>query len=175
MRPLKVWRQPFHADLWRHRLVAHLRRWALLYLVVGLAITWFHQHYSLGLNVTESLPGHVFLIHHGESPGLGEYVAFRWPGGGPYPAGATFVKLMAGLPGDVVTQVDGSYFINDFPVGRAKDVDRQGHPLLPGPTGTIPPGTFYVLGTHPDSLDSRYALTGWVPQAQIIGRAYVLF
>jgi conjugal transfer pilin signal peptidase TrbI len=32
-----------------------------------------------------------------------------------------------------------------------------------------------VRAPHPDSLDSRYALTGWVTQAQIIGRAHVLF
>jgi conjugal transfer pilin signal peptidase TrbI len=32
-----------------------------------------------------------------------------------------------------------------------------------------------VRAPHPDSLDSRYALTGWIAEDQIIGRAYALF
>jgi conjugal transfer pilin signal peptidase TrbI len=61
------------------------------------------------------------------------------------------------------------------PVGYAKTVSRQGQPLDPGPTGTLPPGHYYVRAPHPDSLDSRYRLTGWIADAQIIGRAYALF
>ena len=38
-----------------------------------------------------------------------------------------------------------------------------------------PAGRYYVRAPHPDSLDSRYRLTGWVSEEQIIGRAYALF
>ena len=130
---------------------------------------------SSGLNVTESLPVRFFLIHRGEQPGRGDYVAFRWLGGGPYPAGATFIKQIAGLSGDVVTQVDRDYFVNGQPMGHAKQLSRQGLTLEPGPTGTLPDAAYYVRAPHPDSLDSRYRLTGWVSQAQIIGRAHALF
>ena len=41
--------------------------------------------------------------------------------------------------------------------------------------GTLPDAAYYVRAPHPDSLDSRYRLTGWVSQAQIIGRAHALF
>ena len=34
---------------------------------------------------------------------------------------------------------------------------------------------YYVQAGHPDSLDSRYALTGWIHRSQIIGRARALF
>jgi conjugal transfer pilin signal peptidase TrbI len=28
---------------------------------------------------------------------------------------------------------------------------------------------------HPDSLDSRYALVGWVSETELVGRAFSLF
>jgi conjugal transfer pilin signal peptidase TrbI len=59
--------------------------------------------------------------------------------------------------------------------GQAKTIARDGRPLLPGPTGVIPSGRFHVYAPHPDSLDSRYAITGWIRHDQIIGKAYALF
>ena len=165
----------FDRVAFRSRLARHLARWSLLYLLCAGAAGWFQLHYTLGLNVTSSLPDRLFLIHKGEPPGRGQYVAFRWRGGGPYPAGATFVKEIAGMPGDVVSRVDRDFFVAGAPVGRAKPSSRQGLALAPGPTGTLPPGAYYVRSPHPDSLDSRYQLTGWVVQAQIIGRAHALF
>jgi hypothetical protein len=32
-----------------------------------------------------------------------------------------------------------------------------------------------VRAPHPDSLDSRYRLTGWIEASQIVGRSYALF
>ena len=172
--PAAVWRR-FDRAAFRERLMRHLQRWTLVYLLASLAALWFDSHYTVGINVTESLPARFFLIHRGEQAGRGDYVAFRWSGGGAYPAGATFIKVIAGMPGDVVTEVDRDYFVNCYPVGRAKRTNRQGQTLEPGPTGTLPRGAYYVRAPHPDSLDSRYRLTGWVTQAQIIGRAHVLF
>ena len=108
-------------------------------------------------------------------PQRGEYIAFRWHGGGPYPAGVTFVKIVAGMSGDTVTRADRDYFVNGTHVGQAKAVSRQGVPLELGPTGILPAGRYYVRAPHPDSLDSRYQLTGWVSEDQIIGRAHALF
>ncbi len=172
--PQAIW-QRFDGAAFRRRLVRHLQRWSLVYLVAAATTAWFDAHYTLGLNVTESLPARFFLIHRGVQPARGDYVAFRWMGGGPYKAGTTFVKVLAGLPGDEVTRVDGEYFVNCYPVGKAKSGSRQGTALEPGPTGTLPFGSYYVRAPHPDSLDSRYALTGWVSPSQIIGRAHALF
>ena len=172
--PQAIWRR-FDRAVFRRRLVRHLQRWSLVYLVAAATTAWFDAHYTLGLNVTESLPARFFLIHRGEQPARGDYVAFRWMGGGPYKTGTTFVKVLAGLPGDEVTRVDGEYFLNCYPVGKAKSVSRQGTALEPGPTGTLPDGSYYVRAPHPDSLDSRYALNGWVSLSQIIGRAHALF
>ena len=165
----------FDRAVFRERLIRHLERWTLVYLLAALATAWFDAHFTVGLNVTESLPVRFFLIHRGEQPGRGDYVAFRWLGGGPYPAGVTFIKQIAGLSGDVVTQVDRDYFVNGQSMGHAKPLSRQGLTLEPGPTGTLPDAAYYVRAPHPDSLDSRYRLTGWVSQAQIIGRAHALF
>jgi conjugal transfer pilin signal peptidase TrbI len=132
----------FDRAIFRERLIRHLKRWTLVYLLAALAAAWFDAHFTVALNVTESLPVRLFLIHRGEQPGRGDYVAFRWLGGGPYPAGATFIKEIAGMSGDVVTQVDRDYFIDSHPVGRAKLLSRQGLELEPGPTGTLPDGAY---------------------------------
>jgi conjugal transfer pilin signal peptidase TrbI len=70
---------------------------------------------------------------------------------------------------------DRVFHVNGTPVGVAKALSRQGKPLEPGPTGILPAGRYYVRAPHPDSLDSRYRLTGWISESQIIGRAYALF
>ena len=88
---------------------------------------------------------------------------------------AGVVKLVAVVAGDTVTRANRDYFVNGVHVGPAKSVSRQGVPLELGPTGVLPAGHYYVRAPHPDSLDSRYRLTGWVSQTQIIGRAYALF
>ena len=166
---------PRRLGLSKPRLREHLRHWAPIYVLLMLAAVMFQASCSVGLNVSSSLPHHVFLIHKGELPERGQYVAFRWHGGGPHRDGVTFVKLVAGVPGDHVTRVGREFFVNGSSVGSAKTVSRAGVPLEPGPTGVIPPRQFYVHAPHPDSLDSRYRLTGWISEAQIIGRAYALF
>ena len=165
----------FDLDSFRVRLANHLRNWGIAYLLLIVAAVIFQAHYGFGLNASPSLPYRLFLIHKGEMPQRGEYIAFRWHGGGPYPAGVTFVKIVAGMSGDTVTRVDRDFFVNATHVGQAKAVSRQGVPLDLGPTGVLPAGRYYVRASHPDSLDSRYRLTGWVSEDQIIGRAYALF
>ena len=165
----------FDGKRFRTHLSFHLRRWCWVYLLVASVAIAFHAHYAIGVNVTASLPYRLFIIDKRDHPARGQYVAFRWPGGGPYLAGATFVKQIAGGPGDVVTRIDRDFFVNGLPVGLAKPMSRTGQRLKPGPTGTLPADRYYVRAPHPDSLDSRYALLGWISDSQIIGRAYVLF
>jgi conjugal transfer pilin signal peptidase TrbI len=166
---------PFQPDAFARRLRTHLQRWAVLYLVCAAGAIFFHAHYAFGLNATPSLPYRLFLIHKGERPRRGDFVAFRWAGGGPYPAGVTFIKVLAGVPGDEVTRDAQGFHVNGIPVGTPKPLGRQGQPLEPGPTGRLPEGSYYVEAPHPDSLDSRYGLTGWIHDSQIIGRARALF
>lgn len=165
----------FDAETFRQTLGEHLRLRGFAYVLLILGAVMFQSHFAFGLNASPSLPQRFFLIHKGELPQRGQYVAFGWLGGGPYPAGVTFVKIIAGMAGDTVTRVDRDFFVNGTHVGQATTVSRQGEPLEPGPTGVLPAGRYYVRAPHPDSLDSRYQLTGWVSETQIIGRAYALF
>ena len=172
---LAALRQRFDAARFRSRAVTHLRRWGLAYAAALAGAFWFHTHYALGLNATHSLPGTLYLIERGALPQRGEHVAFRWAGGGPYPAGVTFIKVLAGQPGDTVTREDATFIVAGTALGQAKPTSRRGEPLEPGPTGTLPEGRYFVFAPHPDSLDSRYALTGWIAREQIIGRARAIF
>lgn len=165
----------FDHESFRRTLSEHVRRWGIAYLLLILGAALFRAHFVFGLNASPSLPHRFFLIHKGELPQRGQYVAFRWPGGGPYPAGVTFVKVIAGMAGDAVTRADRDFFVNGTHVGHAKTASLEGEPLELGPTGVLPEGRYYVRAPHPDSLDSRYRLTGWVSENQIIGRAYALF
>jgi conjugal transfer pilin signal peptidase TrbI len=138
----------------------------------------------LDFNITDSLPDQVFLtLKHWSGPiQKGDYVAFEWHGGGPFPKGIHFVKLIAGVPGDVVTMdAERNFWLNGAGgvvpgsgelLGWAKPRSRTGEALDPGPVGVIPPGYYYVRAPHPDSLDSRYALTGWIHESEIIGKSY---
>jgi conjugal transfer pilin signal peptidase TrbI len=168
-------REHFDAARFRSRAVTHLRRWGLAYAAALAGAFWFHNHYALGLNATHSLPGTLYLIERGALPQRGEHVAFRWAGGGRYPAGVTFIKVLAGQPGDTVTRDGATYVVAGTALGPAKPTSRRGEPLEPGPTGTLPDGGYFVYAPHPDSLDSRYALTGWIAREQFIGRARAIF
>ena len=69
-------------------------------------------------------------------------------------------------------EVDGEIFVAGHYVGRAKSHSRDGRPLEAIETQTIPDGFVFMMGTHVDSYDSRYAEIGLIPVERIIGRAY---
>jgi conjugal transfer pilin signal peptidase TrbI len=102
-------------------------------------------------------------------------VAFRWENNWPYPRGSIFVKRLTGMPGASVTASDRRYFVDGREMGFAKEHSKSGVPLKPGPTGVIPKSRYFVSADHLDSLDSRYALTGWIAEDQILGQAIRLF
>ena len=139
------------------------------------ALLAFGRFYLVALNLTESLPGTIFLIEKNVMPERGELVAFRWEPDWPYPHGSIFVKKLIGLPGSTITAKGRDFFVDGEPVGHAKERARTGEALDIGPTGHIPDECYYVAGIHPDSLDSRYRLTGWISRNQIIGKVYLVF
>lgn len=135
----------------------------------------FGRAYLIAFNLTESLPGTLFLIERDTLPDRGELVAFRWQANWPYRKGSFFVKRLIGVPGSVVSANGRDFFVDGRPVGRAKERAKTGEFLEIGSVGTIPEAHYYVAGEHPDSLDSRYQLTGWVARQQIVGTAYRIF
>ena len=159
----------------RVRLIHHLRRYVLEYAATACLAVIFQQNFAFGINASKSLPNTLYLIHKEATIHRGDYVAFRWHGGGPYPAGVTFIKIAAGVPGDRVTTVDRAYFVNGSFVGSAKTRGRNGKALVPMHAGVLGADEYYMSAPHPDSLDSRYSLTGWIPRNDFIGRAYAIF
>ena len=158
------------------RAYRHFSKLAPAYL--WLLVLWviFGRYFLVSINLSDSLPGRLYVIQKGEMPRLNDFVAFQYQGGGPYASETRFLKLVKGVEGAQVTAVRydtgfSDYYIDGSFVGRAKPLSQSGNALVPGPTGTIPPHHFYMSAPHPDSLDSRYALVGWVDEKSIIGRA----
>ena len=140
---------------------------------VGLWVSTAWFTYSVAL--THSLPGHVYAIKRDAPVQKGDLVAFRWHGGATYPAGTTFIKVVMGGPGDVVKRAGNEFWVNGQYIGVAKPKSKAGVPLTPAEPGVIPEGQMFVDTPSPDSLDSRYALSGNVKNYEVIGKAYAIF
>lgn len=130
------------------------------------------QRYRFALNETDSLPNWAFIADQAErTPARGDLVAFVPPPTPYYPPGMVFGKIVGGVPGDLVERRGRAFYVNGRFIGLAKPRARDGRPAAPGPVGRIPPGYYFVYTPHRDSLDSRYALMGWIAQRRILGRA----
>lgn len=159
-----------------HNMGSYYRQHWPIWLAVVLAVITFNIFFKVGINVSESLPDKAFVVaKYDHKIERGNYVSFAWNGSGPYGKGLEFVKIIRGVPGDVVTLEGRKVFINGEYVATAKELSKTRQPLELGPTGVIPPGKYFVFAPHPDSLDSRYALTGWIDEEAILGRAYPIF
>lgn len=146
----------------------------------------------IDVNYTNSLPDQAFLTVKGLKSGIkrGDYVAFRYPTDSHlvmFRKGDNMVKIVAGLPGDEVVMNENREFsiisaeqsavsraMGGQSVGRAKEQTKTGRNVEPGPVGIIPPDHYYVFAPHPDSLDSRYAITGWISKDDLVGKTYAI-
>ena len=82
---------------------------------------------------------------------------------------------MAGVAGDVVRRDGRAFWVNGQYIGIAKENTRNSSRLEAADDGVIGAGQYFVATPNPDSLDSRYALTGNIRQAAVLGRAYEIF
>jgi conjugal transfer pilin signal peptidase TrbI len=155
-------------------------RWARLYAslaVLGAALAAkggseaLHR-YRFAFNETESLPYWAFIADQAQrSPKRGQLVVFAPPPNPFYPPGMAFGKIVGGAPGDLVERRGQAFFVNGRFIGVAKAHAQDGRAVAPGPVGRIPTGRYFVYTPHKDSLDSRYAVIGWIPQGRILGLA----
>jgi len=156
-----------------------MRLWVCAFLLaaalLGQSAASALQRYRFALNQTDSLPNWAFIADQGRRlPGRGDLVAFVPPPTRYFPPGTVFAKRVAGVPGDLVEHRGRAFYINGRFVGRAKPRARDGRAIGLGPEGRIPAGRYFVYAPHPDSLDSRYDLVGWIPQSRILGRAWAV-
>lgn len=155
------------------------QKYATPFLAVVVCLLVFNQHYAFALNLSYSLPHHLYLIKKDVNKlsdlKQGDYVAFAWQGGF-YPIGTQVIKEVAGLPGNHVTKTDRTFFIDGKEVGTAKEYSLDGMKLAINPfEGKIPQRYMWVKTKHKDSLDSRYELSGLIHAGQIIGKAVPIF
>lgn len=178
-RPMAGWGPWWAAQVAREKVALrqHGRRW------LGLLLGLLALHQVMGWSWVPhlSLPYPLWLdvkVVMGEVE-RGDYVTLTLPPAvaSRFPAGATFIKEVVGVAGDQVVAQGREYWVvhsddSKTPLGLAKSLDRRGQPLEAGPTGLVPAGWYVVRGSNPDSLDSRYAILGWVPRTRIVARSY---
>lgn len=154
----------------------HLRRRYPVYLLLLLLQLAFTHYFELAINVSDSLPGTLYVIQKGTQPTKGGYAAFYYRSDFLYHPGSHFLKRVAGQAGDLVTARGNKYHVNGKFVGEARTTTRNGFSIEPlAYTGVIPTGRYYMMADNPYSLDSRYAVVGLVASSQIIGAAYRVF
>lgn len=153
---------------------------AFLLSVVMLAVgTYVFSRFTIGIDLqqVQCLPYKVFIIDRANKEiGRGDYLAFRadervgpW-----FPAGMTFIKEVVGLPGDRVRVENGQVTVRGESRGELTllgKLERSAQDFARDEE--VPEGMFWVMGTAPESYDSRY--WGYVEERQVIGRAYPVF
>jgi conjugal transfer pilin signal peptidase TrbI len=156
-----------------------LRAGLTLLLVLG-AGAYLIERFHIGYDDQDHqcLPSHRwFLIdRHDRVVTRGAIVAFAARGLGPYfHEGQTIVKRAAGVPGDRIQVGPESVRINGTKAGEglalAITLKRSPSDFLRD--DRVPPGHLWMMGATADSFDSRY--WGFLPERQVIGRAYVLW
>ncbi|CAB3392618.1 MAG: signal peptidase I [Kyrpidia sp.] len=109
------------------------------------------------------------LVYDFHPPQYGDVVIFRYPGD----PSQDFVKRVIGLPGDRIEIRDGVVYRNGQPLSEPYIAAPPRAPY--GPV-VVPPGHLFVMGDNRNhSKDSRDPTVGMVPDANVIGRADVIF
>jgi len=136
-----------------------------------LGVYTFGSYYTIGINMTDSLPNKLYLIAKGKLPtSRGEYIAFNAPNNKIHEQ--SFVKLVGGIEGDIVEEESRKFYINGMLIGFAKEYNKKGEKTELGFTGVIPKGCYFVYSNHKDSYDSKYKNIGLVCGADVIGSAF---
>jgi len=120
--------------------------------------------YYLQYNATLSLPVGIYLMERCDEKQVkrGDTVAFQHQKPDWLPEGFWVdrsLKNIAGLEGDSVSVIETppSVKVCISKNGQCKEFKRHGHlPVEQGMNGIIPENKMFVVGTHKDSLDSRY-------------------
>ena len=116
------------------------------------------------------------FIYHFRDPKRGEIVVFNTPTLAKQKCGAggTFVKRLIGLPGEVVSERDGSVYINGRRLEEPyiKPGRRDHEPPRTWPR--VPAGDYFFMGDNrSQSCDSR--VWGPVPRKNLIGEVFFVY
>lgn len=158
------------------RIKAAMHDWMPKFVLFGMSLYLLSFVMSIGMNFSPSLPDKIYFINKMDKElQKGKLVTFHYYGE-VYPHGTEFTKYVLGVPGDVVSVQDRTFYINGQPVGTAKKFSMMDEPLeMNSFRGVIPAGKFWYGTEHPDSFDSRYQLSGLGDIQDIVGRTYPIF
>ena len=122
---------------------------------------------TLVLNGSTSLPHSGYLmLRWPQLLARGIYVAFAPPARlAEHFEGVSFIKRIVGVAGDRVATDGETVCIAG--TCRALLPNLRAGGVLATTEGVIPEGFIAVFGDSPDSLDSRYAVVGLVPTAEV--------
>lgn len=154
----------------------HYSRYGWMWMLALLIVVVLTHHWKLAYNYTNSLPQTLFAIHLGQKNiERGDYVAFYPPKTATAGNEMPFVKKVVCLPGESIRTYGQQIFCEDKPVAVAKKVSLKGEPLQKIQDQVLGEEDYFVLGTHPDSFDSRYSNFGPINRCRFIGKAYPIF
>ena len=149
---------------------------ALLIIAIIAAKELFFRHYSFAFNYSESLGGKFFFYEKNQDANfaVGDLVVFKVKADNDFYPNKEFLKIVAGKEGDQINIDDRHYEVNGYQA-TAKEFSRQNIRLnhFSPTSNVIPKNSFFVVGTHRDSYDSRYM--GIIHRSQIIGKAWQIF
>jgi conjugal transfer pilin signal peptidase TrbI len=157
-----------------------LLRAALMLLLVLGAGAYLAERFRIGYDDQDRqcLPPHRWFLIDRQDRDItqGALVAFAARGLQPhFQDGQTIIKRAAGMPGDCIQVGPQTVRINGANVGEglalAGTLKRPPSDFLRD--DRVPPGHLWMMGATADSFDSRY--WGFLPERQVIGRAYALW
>jgi conjugal transfer pilin signal peptidase TrbI len=131
-------------------------------LVICLILLW--KGFGIRYNHSDSLPNKIYFSMPPNLIERGNLVDFQLSN-----SSAVFAKVVAGIPGDQISILRNTVYVNDQRIGDVLDFRE------PTAEGMIPSGFFFMQGTHPESFDSRYAEFGLVPQNAIRDKLWPIF
>lgn len=152
---------------------------AVVLIVLVVAFEMFSARYKIGIaaaNGPKCLEERVFLIDTKAMPSRDDFIAFRTENLEPwFKKEVPVVKMLRAVPGDHVEVAD-DVRVNSVVRGQLTPIVMEKLGKKPSEfrrDEVVPDGKYWVMGTLPRSLDSRY--WGYINRDQIIGKAYAIW
>jgi signal peptidase I len=156
-------------------IIEYVQAFAVAIVLAAFIITFIAQSFVVeGSSMEPSLHNRERLlvnklVYRFRKPELGDIMVFRYPAN----PKRRFIKRVIGVPGDEVEVRDGFVILNGMTLDESYTRD-----LTYGYFGpeTVPDGHYFVLGDNRNnSDDSRYPDVGFVPMANIVGKASLIW
>ncbi len=122
------------------------------------------------MTLTPSLNHRIFFLTGSSEVKINDYVLFTGSNKEPLP----IIKRVSCVPGNLLEVLPPQVFCNKKRLGTLKTVFLNGTPAVPFIfNGIVPRESYFLMGDHKDSYDSRYL--GFIQRNQIKAIAYPIF